>query len=364
MLTISKKTEVYVDGLGLLSTPFIMASSDISGFKLKVTEFPGYGATIFKSITQKRITGYKGKYIFDVKEYTKKVPVQSGDYFQSGIFGYYINGETLPVQDNTYVGSSGLRNDGVEHFCNNYLEQTLQTKGNIIISIAGTKLQNFFDTAKKIKGHIDRVTENKTPVKFGVEINLQCPTTSPKEVSFDRDSVRTYFECFKKIFGNAPLLSIKVGYDIEKNLDIVRGAVDGGATAVSAINMLKPIPPNFMKVCDMFHTQQKKRAGGFTGRMIFPYAVRAVAAVRKTINELNTNRPVYIIGTGGLGFGSKEHNIEDIITMTKVGADLFGICSRNITDKNVAKNLQVGLLNYMHENKLKDMNEFYRFVRE
>ena len=184
-------------------------------------------------------------------------------------------GNPLPRLRETPSGllnSIGLQNVGLEVYLREKLPELVAAGGTPFVSIAATALEEYERMAERLAAH---------PAVSAVEVNLGCPNV---DAGGDRDAAeaRAVERITRAVKERLPgrCVAVKLTPNVTDITNLARGAEQGGADAVVAINTLGGMD------IDIEHgrpTFVRERAG-LSGPAIFPVALLKVweiaAAVR------------------------------------------------------------------------------------
>lgn len=196
----------------------------------------------------------------------------------------------------SFINAVGLTNPGVDEFARKLQRIKIPKDKFLLISIFGSKEDEFEEVAKKLFSYAD-----------GFELNISCPHSNQYGQVVGQD-----YELVEKItrkissLGKPTLVKISPNLDVEK---IVLHAIRGGANGIVTINTKGPE----IYLHDGYPILSNK-AGGISGRAILETGLKCVKKVRQM-----TSLP--IIACGGISIA------EDIKKYKEVGANYFGIGS-------------------------------------
>ena len=141
------------------------------------------------------------------------------------------------------LNSIGLANVGVDNFCKDKVPYLNKLSNNIIINIAGSQIEDYIQTLKKI--------ESSDSNHKGYEINISCPNVKEGGMEFGVCAKTTEKLTSKLRKETNKLLIMKLSPNVTNIGDIALGAENGGADAISAINTvvgmsinIKTLKPN------------------------------------------------------------------------------------------------------------------------
>ena len=234
------------------------------------------------------------------------------------------------------LNAIGIQNDGVDDFINYKVSYLKKIKVPIIASIAGERISEYAEVAKKLDG-VDKVA--------GIELNVSCPNME-WEVSggkcriFAQDA-----EAIKKIVSSVKAVTkktiiAKLSPNVTDISEMAGAAVEGGSDAISLVN-------TFLGMAVDTKTKKPKIAnvtGGLSGPCIKPLALRMVWEVYKAVK-------VPIIGMGGIANG------DDAIEFMLCGASAVAVGTTNFVDPQSSMYIIEGISRYMSDNTIKSVKE-------
>ena len=126
------------------------------------------------------------------------------------------------------LNSIGLANVGVDDFCNNKLSYLNDINTNVIISIAGSQIDDYIE--------ILNIIEKTDGKHIGYEINVSCPNVKEGGMEFGVNSDIVHKLTSKLRALTNKLLIIKLTPNVTNIEEIALAAESGGADAISAVN--------------------------------------------------------------------------------------------------------------------------------
>ena len=231
------------------------------------------------------------------------------------------------------INAVGLQNPGVERVISEELPK-LQKCFNkkVMANVSGFSVDEYAYTCEKL---------DKCEQVGWLEVNISCPNVHGGGMSFGTDPEAAY-EVTKavKSVTKKPVI-LKLSPNVTDIVAIAKACEKGGADGISLINTMlgmridlnrkKPIIANKM--------------GGFSGKAIFPVAVRMVYQVSSAVE-------VPVIGMGGVSCA------DDVIEMMLAGATAVEVGAQNLVDpfacKTIIEELPKAMEKYRIEN-LKDI---------
>lgn len=230
------------------------------------------------------------------------------------------------------INSVGLQNPGIEKVIDTEIPKLLQFyKKPVVANISGFSLEEYVYCCEKA---------DKCEAVGLIEVNVSCPNVHGGGLSFGT-SEKSVYEVTKavKAVCKKPVF-IKLSPNVTDITAIAKACEEGGADGISLINTLlgmridlrrrKPVIANKM--------------GGFSGRAIFPVALRMVYQVYEAVK-------LPIMGIGGVA------TAEDVIEMMLAGATAVQVGAENLVNPYACKDIIEKLPVVMDAYGIKDLNE-------
>ena len=228
------------------------------------------------------------------------------------------------------LNSIGLQNPGVEYFAQYDLPflKTFNTK--IIVNACGSTIEEYVELCKIL---------NTLPID-GVEINLSCPNVKAGCLAFGTtyEGVKNVTSQVRKVL-DKPLI-VKLTPNVTDITAPAKGAEDGGADAISAINTLLGMKIDIDKRTPIL----ANNTGGLSGPAIKPVAVRCVHQIAQSVK-------IPVMGLGGIMSG------EDAIEFMIAGASAVSIGAGNFVDPYTSIKTIYGIENYMRKHNIEDIKD-------
>ena len=228
------------------------------------------------------------------------------------------------------INSIGLANIGVDKFCKIKLPKLSSLETNVIISVAGSTLDEYIKVITKI--------EKMNGNHIGYELNVSCPNTLKGGIEFGvsqsivADLITKIRPLTKK------LLIVKLTPNVTNIEDIAFAAESSGADAVSAINTFIGLGIDYKTGKMVLST----KFGGVSGPAIKPLALAKVHKIYQKIK-------IPIIGMGGIT------NHKDIIEFVRVGSQMVQVGTLNYRDPFLTSNLYDELKSFLLKNNLSNI---------
>lgn len=230
------------------------------------------------------------------------------------------------------INSVGLQNPGIDKVIDVEIPKLLQFyKKPVVANISGFSLDEYVYCCEKA---------DKIDAVGIIEVNVSCPNVHGGGLSFGT-SEKSVYEVTKavKAVCKKPVF-IKLSPNVTDIVAIAKACEEGGADGISLINTLlgmridlrrrKPVIANKM--------------GGFSGRAIFPVAVRMVYQVYEAVK-------IPIMGIGGVA------TAEDVIEMMLAGATAVQVGAENLVNPYACKDIIEKLPEVMATYGIKDLKE-------
>lgn len=230
------------------------------------------------------------------------------------------------------LNSVGLQNPGVDAVINNELPKLKKCFNKpVVANISGFSEDEYKYSCSKID------KEEQVAI---IEVNISCPNVHNGGMSFG-----TQPECAASITRAVKSVTEKPVYmklspNVTDIVEIAKACEDAGADGISLINTLmgmrvdlktkKPVLANKM--------------GGFSGKAIFPVALRMVYQVYEAVK-------IPIIGMGGVSCA------EDVIEMMLCGATAVQVGAQNLVDPYACKNIIEDLPKVMKKYNISSLTE-------
>ena len=182
------------------------------------------------------------------------------------------------------LNAIGLQNPGIEGFIAKDLPFIAQLPVPVIVSIAGTSVQEFVQVAVRV---------NEFPNVVAIEANISCPNVERRNQVF-----ACYPDQAADVIGTVSRSSrlpvfAKLTPDVTDVVEVAEACIRAGAHGISLINTLLGMAIDV----DSERPRLGGDMGGLSGPAIRPVAVRAVYQVAQRFPD------VPIIGMGGITTG-------------------------------------------------------------
>ena len=236
------------------------------------------------------------------------------------------------------INAVGLQNPGVDKVINEELPKMRKAfHKKVMANISGFSLEEYMKVAALV---------DKCPEVGWIEVNISCPNVHGGGMAFGTspEMAKEVTKAVKSVT-TKPIL-IKLSPNVTDIVSIAKACEEGGADGISLINTLlgmridlktrKPVIANTM--------------GGFSGRAIFPVALRMVYQVAHAVN-------IPVIGMGGVA------TPEDVIEMMLAGATAVEVGAENLVNPYACKEIIEGLPAAMEKYKIDSLKDIIKGVR-
>lgn len=228
------------------------------------------------------------------------------------------------------MNAIGLQNPGVDVFKERDLPFLSKFDTKIIVNVCGHTIEEYEEVVEKL---------NDTNADM-FEINISCPNVQSGGMAFgqDRDMVEIITQSMKKR-SKKPII-MKLSPNVGDIADMARAAEAGGADAISLVNtfLAMKIDINKRKFA------LANRTGGLSGPAIRPIAVRMVYDAAHAVK-------IPVIGMGGI------QTSEDALEFIMAGATAVSVGTATFSNPLAARDVAVGIKNFMIKNKVEDIKE-------
>ena len=212
------------------------------------------------------------------------------------------------------INSVGLQNPGIDALVRDKVPALRKVySGTVIATISGFSLEEYEECCAKADAcdGIDMI-----------EVNISCPNVHNGGMAFGTtpEAAAQATAATKKV-SHKPLF-VKLSPNVTDIVSIARACEDAGADGLTLVNTFLGMRIDIKRR----QTVVAAGAGGFSGRAIFPIAVRMVNQVSKACS-------IPIMGCGGVA------SAEDVIEMMMAGANAVQIGAENIRNPFVCKEI-------------------------
>jgi dihydroorotate dehydrogenase (NAD+) catalytic subunit len=232
------------------------------------------------------------------------------------------------------LNTIGLQNIGVKAFVKEPLEKLNNIGIPIIVSIAGTTIDEYAETVK--------ILNNQNGIT-AIELNLSCPNLKKKIICYDLLLTRNIIKTTKKI-SKVPIIA-KLSPMVT---DISKLALEAQIAGADAITLTNTYPAMAIDV-KTFKPKLSTIKGGMSGPCVKPMSVRCVY-------DVYSNIKIPIIGCGGITNG------EDAVEFMLAGETVVSIGSSSlVSPKNLIKIINE-IENILKEKNIKSIKDIIGLV--
>lgn len=235
------------------------------------------------------------------------------------------------------INSVGLQNPGVEVLVSQKVPALRKVySGVVIANISGFSIDEYKECCARVA-----LCEDVDIV----EVNVSCPNvhgggmafgTSPSGAAGVTSAVKAV--CDKPVF-------VKLSPNVTDITEIARACEDAGADGFTLINTVLGMRIDIHKRRPV----TAQRYGGFSGRAVFPIALRMV-------NQVSSACHIPVMGCGGVA------SARDVVEMMMAGATAVQVGAENLRNPMVCKQIVEDLPSVMEELGIKDINEIIGIV--
>lgn len=212
------------------------------------------------------------------------------------------------------INSVGLQNPGIDVLVGEKVPQLRKIYGGCIIAnISGFSLDEYAHCCEKASAceGIDII-----------EVNISCPNVHNGGMAFGTDPKAAAAVTAAARKASSKPLFIKLSPNVSDIVAIARACEDAGADGLVLINTLLGMRIDIRKRKPVI----ANKMGGFSGRAVFPLALRMVYQVSKACH-------IPVMGCGGVA------GAEDVIEMMMAGATAVQVGAENLRNPFVCKEI-------------------------
>lgn len=235
------------------------------------------------------------------------------------------------------INSVGLQNPGIEQVMSFELPQMAKIYNKpVIANVSGFSVDEYVYCCEKI---------DKAENVGIIEVNISCPNVKDGGMSFGT-SPEYAAEVTRavKAVTTKPVF-MKLSPNVTNIKDIAAACEQAGANGLSLINTLLGMR---IDVCRRKAVIANKM-GGYSGKPIFPIALRMIYEVAKTVKTP-------IMGIGGV------ETAEDVIEMMMAGATAVQVGAANLVNPYACKEIIESLPEEMARLNIKDINDIIGII--
>lgn len=230
------------------------------------------------------------------------------------------------------INSIGLQNPGIEKVIAEEIPRLRESYYKPIISnISGFSIDEYVYCCEKM----DKVKDVDI-----IEVNVSCPNVHNGGMSFGTqpENVEAVTKAVKKV--TTKPVYVKLTPNVTDIVSIAKACEQGGADGISLINTSQGLRVDLKKRRPVI----ANKIGGFSGRAIFPIALKMVYQVYEAVK-------LPIIGIGGIA------TAEDVLEMMMAGATAVQVGAENLVNPYACRDIINNLPRVMEKYNIKDLNE-------
>ena len=230
------------------------------------------------------------------------------------------------------INAVGLQNPGVEKVISEELpklEQCFNKK--VLANVSGFSVEEYAYTCEKL---------DKCDIVGWLEVNISCPNVHGGGMSFgtNPEAAAEVTRAVKAVT-NKPVI-IKLSPNVTDIVAIAKACENAGADGISLINTMLGMRINLRTKKPII----ANKMGGFSGKAIFPVAVRMVYQVASAVE-------IPVIGMGGVSCA------EDVIEMMLAGATAVEVGAQNLVDPFACKTIIEELPSVMEKYRIENLKD-------
>ena len=236
------------------------------------------------------------------------------------------------------INSVGLQNPGIDVLVGEKLPALRRVfSGAVIANISGFSVDEYVECCAKAAA---------APETDIIEVNISCPNVHGGGLAFGTSAkaAAEVTAAVKAVCGSKPVF-VKLSPNVTDITAIAGACEDAGADGLTLINTIlgmridlktrRPVVAN--------------RYGGFSGRAVFPVALRMV-------NQVAHACGIPVMGCGGVA------SARDVVEMMMAGATAVQVGAENLRNPMVCKEIVEDLPVVMAELGINDLNEIIGIV--
>ena len=267
----------------------------------------------------------------------------AGEYDLNILGGISLKGTTLEARfgnecpriaetPDGMLNSVGLQNPGVDALITDKIPQLRKIyKGVVIANISGFGLEEYIKACT--------VADKCRDIDI-LEVNVSCPNVHGGGMAFGTSaSAAAEITAAVKAVCTKPVF-VKLSPNVTDIVSIAKACEDAGADGLTLVNTLLGMRIDINRRVPIL----ANRYGGFSGRAIFPVALRMVNQVSRACN-------IPIMGCGGVSSAS------DVIEMMMAGATAVQVGAENLKNPFACKEILEELPSLMQKLGIEDINE-------
>lgn len=212
------------------------------------------------------------------------------------------------------INAVGLQNPGVQHVIEHELpEMKAYFNKKVIANVSGFSVEDYAYTCELL---------DKQEQVGILEVNVSCPNVHGGGMSFGTDpACAAQVTKAVKAVTTKPVV-IKLSPNVTDIVAIAKACEEAGSDGICLINTLLGMRIDVKRRAAVI----ANKMGGFSGKAVFPVAVRMVYQVSKACN-------IPVMGCGGVS------TAKDVIEMMMAGATAVQVGAANLVDPFACKKI-------------------------
>ncbi len=230
------------------------------------------------------------------------------------------------------INSVGLQNPGIDKVISTEIPKLREVYYRpIIANISGFSIEEYVECCAKI---------NEVKDVDIIEVNISCPNVHNGGMSFGTmpENAEAVTKAVKKV--TTKPVYIKLTPNVTDIVSIAKACENSGADGLSLINTVQGMRIDLKKKRPII----ANKIGGFSGRAIFPIALRMVYQVYEAVK-------IPIIGIGGVA------TAEDVVEMMMAGATAVQVGAENLVNPFACRDIVNNLERVMNKYSIKDLKD-------
>lgn len=236
------------------------------------------------------------------------------------------------------INSVGLQNPGIEALVNDKVPALRRIYGGTVIAnISGFSTDEYSECCARADA-CDGIDI--------IEVNISCPNVHDGGMAFGTscESAARVTAAVRKVCSKP--LFIKLSPNVTDIASIAKACEDAGADGLTLINTMLGMRIDIRRR----KTVIAAGAGGFSGRAVFPVAVRMV-------NQVSRACSIPVMGCGGVA------SAEDVIEMMMAGASAVQVGAENIRNPYACREIVEALPALMEELGIESLEDITGIIK-
>jgi dihydroorotate dehydrogenase (NAD+) catalytic subunit len=233
------------------------------------------------------------------------------------------------------LNAIGLANVGLDRFSKEKVPLLEKMPCPVIVNVAGHSFDDYIETCAAM---------DSLRCVAAVELNVSCPNVKDG-LTFGTHPgrLKELTARVKKVLPHKPLI-VKLSPNVEDITQTARGAIDGGADALSLVNTFTAMAVDVYKR----RPRLANVTGGLSGPAIKPIAVHMVSRVYRNVAK---HAGVPLIGMGGI------QTWQDAAEFILAGATAVGIGTALFADPATPNRIVEGLNEWLERMKVERLRD-------